>query len=273
MFRTSTIYSSYPRHWRPCLAATTKSQSPEHCKNVHDSPMRCNYCSLVARNSRSLAAEPTSRRVRSKLAAASALSRLRVRRAPGRRDRRAPRPTGTWPLSPRRPRLRDDIKAHGLLRPIVEYEGMILDGCHRWRACAELGIEPATEHFAGDDPAHYVYSVNVAHRHLTKGQIAIAAAKLKDHYAEEARARMAAGGGDRKSGPVNLPDPIQNQGDAREAAGKAFGVSGKSVDQAETILKRGAPELVDKVERGEVSINQGRQIAQHPKDRQRARTP
>jgi hypothetical protein len=48
-------------------------------------------------------------------------------------------------------------------------------------------------------------------------------------------------------------------------AGRAFGVSGKSVDNAETILKRGAPDLVARVERGEDSINQGRQIAQFPK--------
>ena len=166
-------------------------------------------------------------------------------------------------------RLREDIKANGLLRPIVEYEGMILDGNHRWRACAELGVTPAIEHFVGGDPASFVYSVNVAHRHLTKGQIAIAAAKLKDHYAEDAKVRQIAAQKNDAGRSVkdNCPELISGQ--ARDAAGKAFGVSGKSVDRAETILRRGADELVAKVERGEVSINQGQKIAQYPKDRQR----
>ncbi len=99
--------------------------------------------------------------------------------------------------------------------------------------------------------------------HLTKGQIAIAAAKLKDHYADEARKRQAAAGGPHpgKPLPVNLPGA---QSDARDAAGKAFGVSGKSVDQAETILKRGSPDLVTKVEHGEVSINRSAKASPAP---------
>lgn len=158
-------------------------------------------------------------------------------------------------------RLREDIRANGLLRPIVEHEGMILDGNHRWRACAELNIEPAIERFAGTDPAHFVYSINIAHRHLTKGQIAIAAAKLMDHYAAEAKKRQGA----RTDIKVNSSEC---SGQARDAAGRAFGVSGSTVDHAAAILKTGAPELIAKVERGEVSINQAQQIARYPKSRQ-----
>jgi hypothetical protein len=164
-------------------------------------------------------------------------------------------------------RLRDDIQEKGLLQPIIEHEGMILDGRHRWRACEELGVTPQVVQYAGTDPAGYLYSVNLAHRHLTKGQLAIAAAKLKAHYTAQAKARQVASGGPHPGKPVkeHVPEP---RGQARDLAGKATGVSGRKVDEAEAILKRGVPELIAKVESGEVSINQGQQIARYPVERQ-----
>lgn len=159
-------------------------------------------------------------------------------------------------------RLRDDIKAHGMREPIVEFEGQILDGRHRFRACAELGIKPSFKPYAGDDPAGYVYSSNVAHRHLSKTQLGIVAAKLKGYYAEQAALRMKAG-----TDPM-VNSPQGDAGTARDLAGKACGVSGTTVDEAEAILKRGIPELIDKVTRGLISINQGQQIAKMSKSRQ-----
>jgi len=44
------------------------------------------------------------------------------------------------------------------------------------------------------------------------------AAALLPMYEQAARGRMAEGGGDHRSGPANLPDPIQNTGDARDHA-------------------------------------------------------
>jgi ParB-like chromosome segregation protein Spo0J len=60
-----------------------------------------------------------------------------------------------------------DIKAHGLVEPIVVYEGMILDGRNRYRACEVAGLEPAYRHFTGDDPTAFVISANLHRRHLT----------------------------------------------------------------------------------------------------------
>ena len=68
--------------------------------------------------------------------------------------------------------LMEDIRDHGLRVPIVLYEGMILDGRNRASACAELGIEPRFEEFAGD-PWAYVWSMNGSRRDLDKGQRAI----------------------------------------------------------------------------------------------------
>jgi ParB-like chromosome segregation protein Spo0J len=60
-----------------------------------------------------------------------------------------------------------DIKANGLIEDIVLYDGMILDGRNRYRACCAAGIEPTYRPFTGDDPAAFVISANIRRRHLT----------------------------------------------------------------------------------------------------------
>jgi ParB-like chromosome segregation protein Spo0J len=72
--------------------------------------------------------------------------------------------------------LKADIVAHGLLHPIVLYEGKILDGGNRYRACVEAGIDPEVVEYDGDDPAAFVCSSNVHRRNMTLGQRAIAVA-------------------------------------------------------------------------------------------------
>jgi ParB-like chromosome segregation protein Spo0J len=66
-----------------------------------------------------------------------------------------------------------DIKAHGLREEIVLYDGMVLDGRNRYRACLAAGWEPhAIEAMSWDgdslidDPAAYVISANIRRRHL-----------------------------------------------------------------------------------------------------------
>lgn len=65
-----------------------------------------------------------------------------------------------------------DIKANGLKVPIVLFDGAILDGRHRAKACAILGIEPITTTFEGTERAAraLVHSMNVERRHLTPAQ-------------------------------------------------------------------------------------------------------
>ena len=41
-------------------------------------------------------------------------------------------------------RLRQDIKENGLREPITLYEGKVLDGMHRQRACKETKTKPRT---------------------------------------------------------------------------------------------------------------------------------
>jgi hypothetical protein len=63
--------------------------------------------------------------------------------------------------------LREHVKEHGLLEPIVLFEGKILDGRNRYRACLDTGTEPRFKQFPeGQDPWAWVWGENATRRHL-----------------------------------------------------------------------------------------------------------
>jgi ParB-like chromosome segregation protein Spo0J len=67
--------------------------------------------------------------------------------------------------------LVEDIKANGLREPIKLFDGMILDGRNRYRACVELGYDPPYHDLTGKvDPRIYVISANIHRRHLPPEQ-------------------------------------------------------------------------------------------------------
>src|SRR5919108_3899676 len=74
--------------------------------------------------------------------------------------------------------LKNDIAAHGLHEPIWLYEGQILDGRNRYRACRELGRDCPTRPCTGDDPLGFMLSMNLQRRHLNESQRAMVAAKI-----------------------------------------------------------------------------------------------
>jgi ParB-like chromosome segregation protein Spo0J len=62
-----------------------------------------------------------------------------------------------------------DIKTNGQREPIVLYNGTILDGRNRERACIEAGVTPKYREFVGndDEARDFVISANIHRRHLT----------------------------------------------------------------------------------------------------------
>jgi 16S rRNA G966 N2-methylase RsmD len=92
--------------------------------------------------------------------------------------------------------LVEDIKINGLIDPIYLFEGRILDGRHRYRACLELNIEPRFEEYQGDGPVAFVISRNLKRRHLTESQRAALAVELLPYIEKEARERQVKSGGE-----------------------------------------------------------------------------
>lgn len=169
--------------------------------------------------------------------------------------------------------LVEDIQKHGLLEAIVLYEGMVLDGRNRLTCCRLAGVKPTFDQYHGDDPIQFVISKNKHRRHLTPSQLAMVAARAREVYDAAAKERMkegqqSGGRGHKKNSPENLPESLDN-GDARDKAGKAVGVSGKSVDYATKVLNTGVPELVKAVESGELAVSTAARAAAWDEEEQR----
>jgi ParB-like chromosome segregation protein Spo0J len=144
-------------------------------------------------------------------------------------------------------KLVDDIKVRGLDHPILLWQGKIVDGRHRHKACLLAGVEPHYEYLPDSTPLqavmNRVVAENILRRHLTTGQRAMIAAAL---------ANMTAGGGGNQYTKVdraNLPDAKSNAD-----AAKSLSVSERAVKDAKEV-KRDAPDLAEKVSRGEMTLN------------------
>jgi len=135
--------------------------------------------------------------------------------------------------------LADDIKANGLIEPIVLCNGQILDGRNRYLACQVAGVEPHYEAWTGGDPLAYVVSKNLKRRHLNESQRAVVAAKI---------ANMPLGGAVYRS--ANLP----TDGVIQAQAAEMLGVSERSLRTVKAI-EREAPELIPAIERGELTVH------------------
>jgi N6-adenosine-specific RNA methylase IME4 len=136
-----------------------------------------------------------------------------------------------------------DIKRNGLIEDIVLYDGMILDGRNRYRACIAAGEQPLFVPYRGDDPAAYVISMNVARRHLSESQRAMVAGKL---------ATVKQGGNQHSEGlPIGRSSELLNVGE-------------RTVARAREVLDHGTSELQAAVARGEVSVFAAADVATLP---------
>ena len=127
--------------------------------------------------------------------------------------------------------LAGDIAEHGLLNAIWRYEGKILDGRCRYRACCLAGVEPRFEEYVGDDPLGFVIGQNLHRRHLNESQRAMVAAKIAN---------------------LRLGDNQHSEGTSIDAASKTMNVSKSSVDRARKVLRHGDPKMTAAVESGKL---------------------
>ncbi|WP_257283297.1 DNA modification methylase [Endozoicomonas sp. SESOKO1] len=152
--------------------------------------------------------------------------------------------------------LTDDIKTHGLREPIWLYEGQILDGRNRYRACQAAGVEPVFVDYQEDDPVGFVVSLNLHRRHLNKGQKAISAGKAADAKKED-NLKRGSEGQICPSGKTTISE-----------AAKQFDVGSTTVKSAKQVLKTGTKGLTQKVVENKVSVSTAADIATLPPNEQ-----
>src|SRR5580658_10110053 len=154
--------------------------------------------------------------------------------------------------------LVDDIRAHGLLDPIVLFERRILDGRSRAAACESAGREPRYVEFEGtrEEALMFVVSHNLKRRHLTKQAIADTLVNAEDfdlHYelgepAERSDIKMSA----------QKPKTASSR-ELANAAGRA--VSREMINATRKVKERGVPELKEAVRRGRIGVQDAAKAA------------
>src|SRR5262249_39991766 len=97
-------------------------------------------------------------------------------------------------------------------------------------------------------PISYVISRNLRRRHLDESQRAMVAAKLAT---------------------LQLGDNQHSEGPSIEEASRLLNVGHASVERAKTVQRAGAPELVQRVERGAISVSAAADVATLPAQEQR----
>lgn len=139
--------------------------------------------------------------------------------------------------------LVEDIRANGQREPVIVFEGMVLDGWHRYSACVEIGIKAQQFTFAeGKDPVAFVLSQNLHRRHLTGSQRAAAVVACTE-WAPAHRP---------KKGETISPFSTN------DALAKAANVSDRTIKDAKVAHKAG---LTDAVKSGAITVNEAAKIA------------
>ena len=160
--------------------------------------------------------------------------------------------------------LAADIKKHGLLNAITLLNKQILEGRSRYKACKIAGVKPRFVEWAGTgSPTEWVISQNLIRRHLTSSQRAVVALELLPLLEAEAKERMRLSCGRGKKGAKQIVHPFSN-GRAAEAAARMTHSNLSYVTSAKTIKKQ-APELIDDIRDGQLTIPDAKMLAKLPR--------
>lgn len=153
--------------------------------------------------------------------------------------------------------LKDSITNIGVQNPITIFDGMVIDGWHRYTAATDLGMDCPTVELGDVDPRDFVQAVNDARRHMTQSARALA---LTAVYAWK---------------PVGNPSFTQLNAERSIAKtnaelAKIAGVGVQSIREAKTVHKSAEPEVVAAVKSGEIGLPKAAAIAKLPKEDQAA---
>lgn len=163
-----------------------------------------------------------------------------------------------WPLltDDKLQKLAADIKANGLLVPIVTYDDMILDGRNRYNACIIAGVTPSyvLSKAKNDREALFLSaSYNEQRRHLSDNELAFIAEQIANikmgQYAKTGSPRFANAKLEGGETLVTLDE-----------AAKALRVSKPKISDARAIVQY-APELKEAVLTGRAAMRSSANIA------------
>ena len=139
--------------------------------------------------------------------------------------------------------LLDSIINIGVQNPITLFEGMVLDGWHRYTAANEAGMQCPTVDLGDVDPRDFVLAQNKARRNLTASQRAAAVTSVYG-WAPAHREKKV--------------EPSSTLSKTNAELATIAGVSTKTIQQAKVAHKAG---LTDAVKAGAITVKEAAQIA------------
>ncbi|MDD2736277.1 MAG: hypothetical protein PHF56_20285 [Desulfuromonadaceae bacterium] len=177
--------------------------------------------------------------------------------------------------------LLKSIRQYGQLEPCWTFEGKLIDGRHRQKACNHLGIKCTTREWSGEGRtlAAFIVGLNATRRHLTKDQLTLVALGMLPILEAAAGIRNRNAGashkGNQHTGITKLEltddytvssnvEPIMNTPSvekpkrnltAVESAAKAAGISVQMLQHAKKIVSD-SPELVEDLRTGKTTLSQ-----------------
>lgn len=130
------------------------------------------------------------------------------------------------------------IKKLGRLRyPIIIYEGQILDGRHRLKACRIAKVDPRWIAFKGTDQQalELVWDMNAPRRNMNPSQRAVAFTEYV------------------KFADIGRPEKSVHVNTLNEAATKA-GVGKSTIRRAKSVVEHGTKKDIESIKRGETTV-------------------
>lgn len=153
--------------------------------------------------------------------------------------------------------LKDSIETIGVQNPITLFDGMVIDGWHRYRAANDLGMDCPVAELGDVDPRDFVLAQNKARRHVTQAQLAMATTEV---YAWKPVGANQHGG---SAVPAEAPKTT------KELAALA-GVGVRSIEQAKAVHSKAVPEVIAAAKQGVIGTEKAAAIAKLPKEEQAA---
>lgn len=160
--------------------------------------------------------------------------------------------------------LVEDIQENGLLEEIELFDGKIIDGRNRYRACIEADIEPKFSKWEGEEKnlISYIISKNLRRRQLNESQKALVGAKMKPVFEAKAKERQ----GSRKD--ISADRRGSSNRKSSEEIAKVVNGSARLIERAIRVLAKGAPELILQVESGGMRLEEAVKVSDKPQDEQ-----
>jgi transcriptional regulator with XRE-family HTH domain len=171
--------------------------------------------------------------------------------------------------------LERSLLAEGCRDALVTWRDVLIDGHNRYDICQKHGIPFRTVHNnnfdALDDVMLWVIDNNLARRSVSDFQRGMLALRKKEIVAARAAQRAAEAGPEQATEAAAEPasdESIDPPWSTREDVAKAARVSASTISQIERIRKTAAPELVDAVRSGTISVSAAANVASLPADAQ-----